>query len=45
MGYQMMLIWPLIALGWIINDFQRADVSWARRSTHRATRCASSRGA
>jgi ATP-binding cassette subfamily B protein len=30
MGYQMMLIWPLIALGWIINVFQRADVSWER---------------
>jgi ATP-binding cassette subfamily B protein len=29
-GYLMMLIWPMIALGWVVNLFQRGAASWHR---------------
>jgi ATP-binding cassette subfamily B multidrug efflux pump len=29
-GYQMLLIWPMIAIGWVINQFQRGRASVER---------------
>lgn len=29
-GYQMQLIWPMIAIGWVVNQFQRGSASVAR---------------
>jgi ATP-binding cassette subfamily B multidrug efflux pump len=37
-GYLVMLTWPMVAFGWVVNLFQRGTASWSRIESILATR-------